>query len=95
VHRRRRGARPGAAEKHPGRRGSPEVHPLSIPNGATQEDRHLINGQRLAVVMPAYNAEVTLERTYAELPRDIVDTVIVVDDFSRDGTAALTRRSAP
>jgi len=43
----------------------------------------LINGQRLAVVMPAYNAEVTLERTYAELPRD------VVDDFSRDGTVAL------
>jgi len=52
----------------------------------------LINGQRLAVVMPAYNAEVTLERAYAELPRDIVDTVIVVDDFSRDGTVALARR---
>jgi Glycosyl transferase family 2 len=44
----------------------------------------LINGQRLAVVMPAYNAEVTLERTYAELPRDIVDTVAAALDAGAD-----------
>ena len=36
--------------------------------------------------MPAYNAEKTLEQTYAEIPFDIVDEVILVDDFSRDNT---------
>ena len=33
--------------------------------------------------MPAYNAELTLEKTYNEIPRDIVDEVILVDDSSR------------
>ena len=36
--------------------------------------------------MPAYNAEKTLEKTYAEIPRDIVDIVILTDDCSRDNT---------
>lgn len=36
--------------------------------------------------MPAYNAEVTLERTYREIPFDIVDEVILVDDSSKDNT---------
>ena len=36
--------------------------------------------------MPAYNAEKTLERTYSEIPFNIVDAVILVDDFSRDNT---------
>jgi len=44
------------------------------------------------VVLPAYNAERTLERTYAEIPRDVVDGVILVDDASSDATAALARR---
>jgi len=48
----------------------------------------MINGQRLAVVLPAYNAARTLASTVAELP-DIVDNRILVDDGSRDGTAAL------
>lgn len=42
--------------------------------------------------MPAYNAAATLERTYAELDRAIVDRVILVDDASRDDTVALARR---
>src|SRR6516225_9739310 len=49
-------------------------------------------GRRLIVVMPAYNAEATLERTWRDLPSGGVDEVILVDDASRDGTVALARR---
>jgi glycosyltransferase involved in cell wall biosynthesis len=52
----------------------------------------MLNGQRIVVVMPAYNAEKTLEQTYAEIPHDIVDEVILTDDASSDGTAALSRK---
>src|ERR1700744_6369901 len=51
----------------------------------------MINGKRIAVVMPAYNAEKTLEMTVRELT-DIVDIKILVDDSSKDGTAELARR---
>jgi glycosyltransferase involved in cell wall biosynthesis len=46
----------------------------------------MINGKRLLVVMPAYNAALTLQKTYRELPFDIVDDVILVDDASSDAT---------
>jgi glycosyltransferase involved in cell wall biosynthesis len=48
----------------------------------------MINGKRIAVVMPAYNAERTLEQTVCELP-DEIDVKILVDDSSTDRTAAL------
>jgi glycosyltransferase involved in cell wall biosynthesis len=51
----------------------------------------MINGKRIAVVMPAYNAEKTLEQTVRELS-DVVDIRILVDDCSRDQTAALSER---
>lgn len=51
----------------------------------------MINGKRVAVVMPAYNAAKTLEMTVAELP-DIVDIKILVDDSSKDETAELSRK---
>lgn len=51
----------------------------------------MINGKRIAVVFPAYNAEKTLEMTVRELS-DLVDLKILVDDCSRDQTAALSRR---
>lgn len=41
--------------------------------------------------MPAYNAEKTLKMTYQEIPEDIVDEVVLTDDFSRDGTVELGR----
>jgi glycosyltransferase involved in cell wall biosynthesis len=50
----------------------------------------MINGKRVAVVMPAYNAEKTLEKTVAELT-DVVDIKILVDDSSKDGTAQLSK----
>ena len=51
----------------------------------------MINGKRIAVVMPAYNAARTLEATVAELP-DLVDIRILVDDHSHDDTADLAHR---
>ena len=46
----------------------------------------MIKGKKVVVVMPAYNAAKTLEQTYAEIPLDIVDEVILVDDASTDET---------
>ena len=51
----------------------------------------MLLGQRIAVVLPAYNAEATLRRTYSEIPFDIVDDVILTDDGSTDNTAAISR----
>ncbi len=51
----------------------------------------MIHGKKVIVVMPAYNAEKTLEQTYAEIPRDIVDEVILTDDCSRDATVEKAR----
>jgi glycosyltransferase involved in cell wall biosynthesis len=51
-----------------------------------------IDGRKVVVVMPAYNAEKTLERTLADVPKDWVDEIILVDDASSDGTADLARR---
>jgi glycosyltransferase involved in cell wall biosynthesis len=51
----------------------------------------MIFNQKVVVVMPAYNAEKTLERTVAEVDRTIVDEIILVDDCSRDGTSERAR----
>src|SRR5712675_2017047 len=50
----------------------------------------MINGKKVVVVMPAYNAERTLEKTVAEIPTS-VDEVIVVDDRSNDRTVEIAR----
>jgi len=49
----------------------------------------MIRGKIITVVMPAYNAELTLKKTYDEIPFDIVDNVILVDDASADDTSKL------
>jgi len=51
----------------------------------------MIFGKKIIVVMPAYNAEKTLRRTYEEIPFDYVDDVILVDDKSSDKTAETAR----
>lgn len=51
----------------------------------------MINDRKIVVVMPAYNAAQTLQKTYQEVPRDIVDEVILVDDASGDNTAEVAR----
>lgn len=48
-------------------------------------------GRKVVVVMPAYNAAATLERTYRDIPPGSADEVIVVDDASRDNTVAIAR----
>ncbi|MDG2050631.1 MAG: glycosyltransferase family 2 protein [Myxococcota bacterium] len=51
----------------------------------------MFHGKKIVVVMPAYNAEKTLEKTYREIPLDLVDEVVVTDDASRDETARVAR----
>lgn len=52
----------------------------------------MIEGKRVAVVLPAYNAALTLRRTVDEIPRDVVDDIILTDDASGDDTVELSRR---
>ena len=51
----------------------------------------MINQKKITVVLPAYNAAKTLEITYKEIPFDIVDNVILVDDRSRDNTVEIAK----
>lgn len=52
----------------------------------------MLNGKTVLVVLPAYNAERTLEKTYREIPPDIVDDILLVDDSSSDQTVALAKK---
>lgn len=52
----------------------------------------MLNNKKIVVVLPAYNAAQTLENTYKEIPFDIVDDVILVDDFSLDETISVAKR---
>jgi glycosyltransferase involved in cell wall biosynthesis len=63
--------------------------PPADPDASPSVDR---NGRRVVVVMPAYNAARTLERTYADIPHQLVDHVILVDDVSADATVDVARK---
>ncbi len=52
----------------------------------------MIGRKKVVVVLPAYNAEKTLERTWAEIPRDVVDETLLVDDRSSDRTVEVASR---
>lgn len=52
----------------------------------------MYKGKKVIVVLPAYNAALTLEKTYAEIPFPLVDEVILCDDASRDNTVALAKK---
>ena len=52
----------------------------------------MLNGKKICIVLPAYNAAETLEMTYAEIPFDIVDEVVLVDDASKDNTSDVGRK---
>lgn len=52
----------------------------------------MMQGKRIAVILPAYNAARTLAQTVAEIPRDIVDYILLVDDCSKDDTVAEARK---
>ncbi|HEY6900700.1 MAG TPA: glycosyltransferase family 2 protein [Puia sp.] len=51
----------------------------------------MIDGKKLVIVLPAYNAALTLRKTYSEIPFDIVDEVVLVDDNSSDQTVAVAK----
>lgn len=52
----------------------------------------MINDKKLVVVMPAYNAELTLKKTFDEIPHNIVDEIILIDDSSIDKTVLISKR---
>jgi len=52
----------------------------------------MLNNKKIVVVLPAYNAALTLEKTYNEIPFDIVDDVVLVDDASKDDTVGVGQR---
>lgn len=52
----------------------------------------MYKNKKVVVVMPAYNAALTLAKTYAEVPRQLVDEVVLCDDASQDDTSALARK---
>jgi len=52
----------------------------------------VFHGKKIVVVMPAYNAAKTIEKTYREIPLDLVDEVVVTDDASPDETVAIARK---
>lgn len=52
----------------------------------------MYKGKKVVVVLPAYNAALTLEKTYQEIPFDLVDEVILCDDASKDNTVELARK---
>src|SRR6202789_4547561 len=67
-------------------------HPIHTqPAIIYHQSRSMINGKRIAVVLPAYNAEKTLEATVREVP-DLVDVCILVDDHSSDRTIEIAKR---
>ena len=52
----------------------------------------MINNKKVLVVLPAYNAGRTLEKTYSDIPMDIVDDVLLVDDNSSDDTVSIAKK---
>lgn len=52
----------------------------------------MLNNKKIVVVLPAYNAGKTLEMTYQEIPFDIVDDVVLVDDVSKDNTIEVAKK---
>ena len=75
------------------RRSAPTARaPRASDNGFRRRQWFMLSNKRVAVILPAYNAAKTLQRTYDELPHDIVDDVILTDDASRDNTAELAEK---
>ena len=52
----------------------------------------MLEGKKIVVVLPAYNAEKTLEKTYNEIPTEIVDAILLTDDSSSDNTVSVAKK---
>jgi hypothetical protein len=68
------------------------VTPEAMVGATVDRPEASVSRPRIVVVMPAYNAAKTLERTYRDIPQDLVDQIILVDDVSRDETVEVARR---
>lgn len=62
------------------------------PQNAAENKNRVINNLKISVILPAYNAAQTLEKTYNEIPMNVVDTVILVDDNSTDNTLEIAKK---
>src|SRR5664280_407396 len=91
--------RAGTAEKlPPGNR--PRGAPSRYASPMQEQDRvapdaaarEAMAGHRIVIVMPAYNAARTLERTYADIPHDLIERIVLVDDVSRDETVEIAKQ---
>src|SRR5512143_3770722 len=77
------------------RRASPASRPLaswSSHNAASETQLPVIQGKRVMVVLPTYNAGRTLEKTISEIPMEVVDDLLLVDDASGDDTVEVAER---
>ena len=74
-----------------GRRSGGAVHARRLRYPSMQEHSVIAN-PRVVIVMPAYNAAKTLERTYADVPHDLVHHMILVDDVSKDETVTIAKQ---
>ena len=52
----------------------------------------MLNGKKIVVILPAYNAEKTIEKTYQDIPKELVDEILVVDDSSSDRTIEIAKK---
>ena len=57
-----------------------------------KREKPMLDGKSIIVVLPAYNAAQTLEKTVAEIDRQVVDEILLVDDFSMDNTVELAKK---
>ena len=67
------------------------IYTIIFAGNKTQKKRPMINSKRVCVVMPSYNAEKTLQKTYDEIPKNIVDEIILTDDASKDRTVEVAK----
>ena len=76
----------------PEKRPKTATHKTAVPRAASARSAGAESGRRrVVIVMPAYNAAKTLERTYRDIPHEIVSKIILVDDVSKDDTVAVAR----
>jgi len=62
------------------------------PKVDTQMEEYMLFAKKIVVVLPAYNAAQTLVQTVADLPKDVVDAIVLVDDHSQDATVEIALR---
>jgi glycosyltransferase involved in cell wall biosynthesis len=76
----------------PPRRGAADLLGITAAAAEHPGGTRVIDGKKICVVLPAYNAGKTLERTFRDMPHDVIDDVVLVDDASTDDTLQVAAR---